>query len=59
LQNLALLEIATFGTAPEAGLASLLIFTLSPFAQKADAESVGGRGISAFLTIFSSSDDIR
>jgi hypothetical protein len=44
LQNLALREIATCGTAPEAGLANFLIFKLCPFAQKADAESVGGRG---------------
>ena len=52
LQNLALRAIDSIHTAPVAGLGRAGNCTVLAFAQKRDAKPVGGRGISAFSSLF-------
>jgi hypothetical protein len=52
LQNFAFCEIANRLQSPTARLGCRLVCTTSNFAQKKDANPVGGRGISAFLSQF-------
>ncbi|WP_152973732.1 hypothetical protein [Pseudomonas libanensis] len=52
LQNFAICEIADRLQSPTARLGCSFVCTTSDFAQKKDANPVGGRGISAFLSHF-------
>jgi hypothetical protein len=55
LQNFAICETAGSLKSPPARLGCRFVCTTSGFAQKKDASPVGGRGISGFFYVFSSS----